>query len=366
MKDPIYEALSFDDVLLIPKKSTLSSRREVDLSTHLTKKIKINTPLVSAAMYTITEAEMATAMALEGGLGIIHRFQTIEDQVNHIKIVKEHKVDKDNFPMANLDKKGRLMVGASVGIKNGFLERTKALLDAGCDVIAIDVAHGHMQRVIDTIKEIKNNFKDINLIAGNVATYEGAKDLAEAGADCIKIGIGPGSTCVTRIVTGCGVPLFTSLIECSKVIDEYDVTLMADGGMKNSGDVVKALATGASTIMSGFLFAGTDETPGNIIDVSGKKYKEYKGMYSLHANKKLNQIENNNVKDDRIITEGVEAVVPYKGKLSDVFFQIIGGIRHGLSYCGARNIKELHEKAQFIRITNSGLRESHAHDVIFL
>lgn len=361
----IDEALSFDDVLLIPQKSNLLSRKEVDLSTFLTKKIKINTPLVSAAMYTVTESDMAIAMALEGGLGIIHRFQTIEDQVNHIKKVKLYSFDKNKFPMANTDKQGRLIVGASIGVKEGFMKRTKKLLDAGCDIIVIDVAHGHMQMVIDVIKQLKDNFKKINLVAGNVATYEGAKDLAEAGADCIKVGIGPGSTCITRIVTGVGIPLFTSLVECSKILNEYDVTMMADGGMKNSGDVVKALATGAFTIMSGFLFAGTDEAPGNIIEINNKKYKEYKGMYSLHANKKLSEIENN-MSNHKVITEGVEAFVPYKGKLSNIFFQIIGGIKNGLSYCGAKNIEELQKKAKFIKITNSGLKESYAHDIIYL
>jgi len=359
-------ALSFDDVLLVPRKSDLSSRSDVDLSTNLTRKIKINFPLVSSAMYNVTESEMAIAMAKEGGLGIIHRFMTIEEECEHVKRVKECEFEKKGFPLASVDKKGRLLVGASIGVKNDFIKRTEALLNAGCDIITIDVAHGHMEKVIKAIKQIKREFEDVNLIAGNVATYEAAKDLAEAGADCIKVGIGPGSTCITRIVTGFGVPLFTSLIECSKILKEYDVTLMADGGMRSSGDIVKALAAGASIAMCGFIFSGTDEAPGEIIEVNGKKFKQFNGMFSLHANKKLKSIENENLENNRVITEGVEAFVPYKGRLSDVFFKIAGGIRHGLSYCGARNIQELQEKAKFIKITQNGLRESYPHDVAFL
>ncbi|MFH8080901.1 MAG: IMP dehydrogenase [Candidatus Aenigmatarchaeota archaeon] len=361
-----YHALSFDDVLLVPKKSHLSSRSEVDLSTELTRQIKLNTPLVSAAMDTVTEDKMACAMALHGGLGIIHRFQTIESQVAQVRKVKEFQFDKKQYPLANTDKKGRLLVGAAIGVKNNFIERAEKLLMADCDVIVIDVAHGHMQKVIDATKELKNNFDDINLVVGNVATYEGAKDLVEAGADCIKIGIGPGSTCTTRIVTGFGIPIFTSILQCARLKEEYEITLMADGGMKNSGDIVKALAAGASTIMSGFLFAGVDETPGEIIEINGKKYKKYKGMYSLDSNKKLLMLENKQVCEEKIVTEGVEAFVEYKGSLSSIFFKLLGGIRNGLSYCGARNIKELQEKAEFVTITVNGLRESYAHDVILL
>ncbi|MEM5777624.1 MAG: IMP dehydrogenase, partial [Candidatus Aenigmatarchaeota archaeon] len=340
MKPIFSHALSFDDVLLVPQKSSLKSRSEVDLKTTLTKNIEINTPLLSSPMDTVTEDKMAIYMALYGGVGVIHRFQTIEEQVEQIKNVKEFKFDKKDYPYANIDKKGRLITGAAVGIKNQFIERTENLLRADCDFIVIDVAHGHMQRVIDAIHEIKNNFK-VDIIAGNIATYEGAKDLAEAGADCIKIGIGPGSTCTTRIVTGFGVPLFTSILECAKIKDEYDVTLMADGGMRNSGDIVKALAAGSSSIMSGFLFAGVDETPGQIFEINGKKYKSYKGMYSFESNMKLMKLENKEVNKDVIVTEGIEAFVPYKGKLSSIFFKLLGGIRNGLSYCGARNIKEL-------------------------
>ncbi|MCX8179673.1 MAG: IMP dehydrogenase [Candidatus Aenigmarchaeota archaeon] len=358
----VFHALSFDDVLLVPKKSFLSSRSEVELSTELTKNIKINTPLVSAAMDTVTEDRMAISMSLYGGLGVIHRFQPIESQVEQVKNVKDFEFNKTQFPNANLDKNNKLMVGAAIGVKNNFLERAAKLIEADADFIVIDVAHGHMQKVIDAIKEVKRNF-DIDLIVGNVATYEAAKDLAEVEADCIKIGIGPGSACTTRIVTGFGIPIFSSILDCAKIKEEYDITLMADGGMRNSGDIVKALAAGASAIMSGFLFSGVDETPGSVIEIEGKKYKLYKGMFSLESNRKLAALENRPFNED-IAPEGVEGLVAYKGSLSKVLFKLLNGIRNGLSYCGARNIKELQEKAEFITITVNGLRESHAHDIM--
>ncbi len=365
------EGLTFDDVLLIPKRSNLPSRSSVEVRTRLTKKIKLNIPIVSANMDTITEWQMAVAIAKEGGIGIIHRFMSDEDKIRQIQKVKFHTFDDSDqreFPLVSLNNSA-LMCGIAVGVKRDSMQLVQKLIDIGVDVFVIDVAHGHLEKVIDTVKMLKSQF-DVEVIAGNVATYNGAAELAAVGADAIKVGIGSGSVCTTRIVTGFGVPQMTAIINCSKVTYEYDVPIIADGGIKNSGDIVKALAAGASSVMLGNLLAGTEESKGNLVEVNGSKYKTYRGMFSLSANEKLKLIENNDnpvtLNKDRMVTEGVEAFVPYKGKTSDIIHKLVGGLKHGLSYCGAKNIDELRENAEYTKITPFGLRESGPHDIVFL
>lgn len=466
-------ALSYDDVLLVPKKS-LSSRGVVSTKTQLTKNISISIPIISANMDTVTEADMAIALAQVGGIGIIHRFNTIEDQVyevqrvkryrsaviqnpitinkdlsidaaiqkmqeNHItsllvvdennnfagiltsrdtrffegektkvselmtpmsdvisadpsisieqaqEIIKKNRIEKlplisaegkvcglitskdllkkMEYPNASVDDKGRLLVGAAIGVGLDVYSRTKALLDAGVDVLVIDIAHGHSDSVADVIRNIKKNYPSIDIIAGNVATPEATKFLIEAGADAIKVGIGPGSICTTRITTGCGYPQLSAVMNCAKIADECGVPVIADGGVKVSGDITKAIAAGASTVMLGSLLAGTDESPGKTIVKGGKKFKVIRGMASFGAH--LGRTARGAQKENKgeFIPEGVEALVPYKGAVADTIIQLIGGLKSGMSYCGTLTIEELRSKCTFIRITDNGLRESHPHDV---
>lgn len=471
------EGLTYDDVLLVPKKTNLATRDDADVSTMLSRNIKLNIPFVSANMDTVTESTMAIAMALEGGIGIIHRFLSIEDQVSKVlrvkrsqniiidnphtltpnktlgeakalmdlhgikglliveptgslagiltnrdmqfekddlkkvselmtkraelvtapfgialddakKILSQNKIEKlplvdedfnlkglitskdltktEDNPNAAKDKKGRLRVGAAIGVKDGFLERTEALLQAGADILVIDIAHGHSEQTIQTLKSIKENFGNVEIIAGNVATSDGAKELIEAGADAIKVGVGPGAVCSTRIVAGAGVPQLTAIIDAVSIAKEYNVPVIADGGIQKSGDVTKAIGAGACTVMIGSLFAGTDESPGIAINKNGRKYKFFRGMASFDASVKR-QAKETELKDwkpiDKIIPEGVESLVPYKGNVKELLHQLLGGLKSGMSYCGARAISELQKNAEFIRITNAGLKESHPHDV---
>lgn len=472
MGEEIKLGLTFDDVLLIPKKSSVKSRKEIVLKTRLTKNIEMNMPLISANMDTVTEHKMAVVLARAGGIGIIHRYLTVEDQVSEVlkvkrsesmmvedpytlskdhtiaeakqfmkengvggllivddkeklagilskrdilfavedkkvsevmtknssmvtvsekisfekarKILHENRieklpvVDKDNnilglitskdlrkakqHPQALKDKKGRLMVGAAIGVKQGFLERARELVLAGVDVLVIDIAHGHSELALNALKEIKKNL-DIDVIVGNVATVEGVKDLAIAGADAIKVGVGPGSICTTRIVSGSGYPQLSAIMECSKEAKKHDIPIIADGGIKTSGDLAKALAAGASSSMMGNLFAGTDEAPGLTILKNGRKYKVSRGMASFGAalGRKEKQKQEEEVSD--IVPEGVEAMVPYKGSADEVIRQLLGGLRSGISYCGSKDIPEMQSNAEFVRITNSGMRESKPHDV---
>jgi len=467
------EGLTFDDVLLLPVKSEVIPK-EVDLSTSLTKNIKLNIPLLSSAMDTVTEAQMAIAIAREGGIGIIHRAMSIERQAGEVEKVKKsesgmilspitispdapiseamaimqrytisgvpvtvdgklvgiltnrdlrfetnfskrvsevmtkerlitapvgtslekakellHKykieklpiVDKAfnlkglitikdieksrKYPNSCKDKVGRLRVGAAVGVGEEALKRAESLVDAEVDVLVIDTAHGHSRLVIETLKSLKKRFK-IDVIAGNIATPEAVKDLIEAGADALKIGIGPGSICTTRIVAGAGVPQITAIMECYKVAKKYKVPIIADGGIKYSGDLTKAIAAGADSVMIGSLFAGTDESPGEIVLYQGRSYKVYRGMGSLGAMQAgaRDRYFQAGVETRKLVPEGVEGRVPYKGPLSHTVHQLIGGLRSGMGYCGARSLDELKRNARFIRITNAGLRESHVHDVI--
>lgn len=340
--------LTFDDVLLVPQKTDIVSRGDVDLSTNLTKKIKLKIPIVSANMDTVTETEMAIALAREGGIGIIHRFLTIEREADMVSDVK----------------KEGLLVGAAVGIRGDYLERAEALVKAGVDVIVIDIAHGHSTHLIKVLKDLKKKFPKIDVIAGNVATPEATEELIKNGASAIKVGIGPGALCITRIVAGAGVPQLTAISECAAVAKKYGVPIIADGGIRNSGDMVKALAVGASTVMIGTLFAGCNESPALTFFKNNRKYKLTRGMASLMANHDR-QKNDATVKKDlkEYAAEGVEAVVPYRGHLAEFVNQMLGGVRSGFSYCGAKDIVETWKKAEFIQITQSSLVESKPHDV---
>ena len=465
--------LTFDDVLLIPAKSDILPM-DADISTSLTKKIKINIPLLSAAMDTVTESELAISIAREGGIGIIHRAMSAQRQASEVDRVKKsesgmiidpvtispdepiseamalmekykisgvpvtvrgklvgiltnrdlkfetrwnkkvsdvmtkknlitasvgtdlerakailHKykieklpiVDKDfnlkglitikdiekrrKYPHACKDKLGRLRVGGAIGVGEDAIFRASLLVKAGVDVIAIDTAHGHTKSVIEVLKKVKKKF-GIEVIAGNVGTQEGTLDLIKAGADAVKVGIGPGSICTTRIVAGAGVPQITAIINCYSIAKKYGVPIIADGGVKYSGDITKALAAGAQSVMIGGLFAGTDESPGETILYQGRSYKVYRGMGSLGAMEQgsKDRYQQAGVESKKLVPEGVEGRVPNKGPLSQSVHQLMGGLRSGMGYCGCKSLNELRQKAKFLRITNAGLRESHVHDVI--
>jgi IMP dehydrogenase len=467
-------AVTFDDVLLIPAKSNVLPR-EVDLTSRLTKNIKLNIPILSAAMDTVTETEMAIAMARVGGIGIIHKNMTISEQANEVDKVKrsesgmilkpvtltydkkikdafevmekfrisgipiidnsgkligiltnrdlrfevnpdtpvgeimtkenlitapvgtdlekaeiilqKYKIEKlpvvdkngylkglitfkdiqkrKSFPNACKDKFGRLRVGAALGITSDTLERAQELINHGVDVLVIDTAHGHSAGVIKMVKQIKSKL-NIDLITGNVATADAVEDLIEAGADCVKVGIGAGSICTTRVIAGVGVPQLTAIIECSEAASKHNIPVIADGGLKQTGDIPKAIAAGADTVMVGGMLAGTDETPGEKVLYEGRSYKVYRGMGSLEAMKKGSKDRYfQDMEDDikKLVPEGIEGIVPYKGPLQDTIYQITGGLRSAMGYCGARNINEMKTKTRFMQITNAGLRESHPHDV---
>ena len=471
----ICEAITFDDVLLVPQKSNVLPR-EVSLKTKLTKNIELNIPLISSAMDTVTEAELAIAIAREGGMGILHKNMSIEEQANEVDKVKrnengmisdpitlypdsliaeakeimkkykisglpvvskdkhtlvgiitnrdlkyrkennqkvyeimtkkdlitaaigttleeakeillENRIEKlpivDNdytlkglitikdidkaveFPNACKDSSGRLRVGAAVGVGKDTIERVKALVDAGVDVITVGSAHGHSQGIIDMVKAIKANF-DVEIIAGNIVTAEAARELIEAGAGAVKVGIGPGSICTTRVVAGVGVPQISAINDVYEEAKKHGIPVIADGGIKYSGDIVKAIAAGASSAMLGGIFAGTAEAPGEEVIYEGRKYKVYVGMGSLAAMKRGSKDRYfQDVEDDikKLVPEGIEGRVAFKGKMSDAIYQLIGGIRAGMGYCGAANIEELKINGKFVKITGAGLKESHPHDV---
>ncbi len=482
------KGLTFDDVLLIPQRSSVASRQDVNTNTRLTPKIELNLPIISANMDTVTETAMAIALARIGGIGILHRFMTVDQQVRQVKQVKraegfmvenpytidqnatigraqrllqnydigglvvtskggqvvglvtqrdlllapdeqaavstvmtpdekivsgtpdttpeearailhEHRLEKlpildkggnlvglitaqdvikrQQHPEATKDAKGRLRVGAAIGVKPEDVKRAEALLAAGADALVLDIAHGHADHCIEMVKTLRKNFPQAQIIAGNVATAEGARELAEAGADAIKVGIGPGSICTTRVVTGFGVPQLTAIMDSVAGLREagIDIPVIADGGIKTSGDLVKALAAGASTVMIGSLFAGTEEAPGSPVIRDGQKFKVVRGMASLGAaigRKAAEQAERADNDEEsaesqvdwaKVVPEGVEAVVPYRGNVQEIVYQLVGGLRSGLSYGGARTIQELQEKAEFIEISAAGVRESGSHDV---
>ncbi len=466
------EGLTFDDVLLIPAASEVVPS-EIDLHTQLTAKVKLNIPLLSSAMDTVTESRMAIAMAREGGIGIIHKNMSIDAQADQVDMVKRSEngvitnpfflspthtlrdadeimgkfrisgvpicdeagklvgiitnrdmkfeenldrpiyevmtkdhlvtglegttldeakkilqknkieklpiVDKDfhlkglitikdiekaqTYPNSARDEGGRLLCGAAIGVTGDVLERAEALLSAGADVLVLDSAHGHSKGILDCVKKVKAAFPGMQLIAGNVATAGGTRALIEAGADCVKVGIGPGSICTTRVVAGIGVPQITAIYDAACAAKEYGVPVIADGGIKYSGDIIKALAAGASTVMIGSLFAGCEESPGETEIYQGRQFKVYRGMGSLAAMNKGSKDRYFQTGNTKLVPEGVEGRVPYRGSLSDNVFQLLGGIRSGMGYCGTPTIDELQQRGQFVRITNAGLVESHPHDI---
>ncbi|MEG1423551.1 MAG: IMP dehydrogenase [Peptostreptococcaceae bacterium] len=468
----VKEGLTFDDVLLIPQKSEILPK-EINTETYLTKTIKLNIPLMSAGMDTVTESKMAISMARQGGMGIIHKNMSIEQQASEVdrvkrsesgvivdpfflskdhtiqdadnimskfrisgvpivnedkkligiitnrdikfekdmskkiedamtkdhlvtaqqgvtleeaqQILKKHKIEKlpivddeghlkglitikdiekkIQYPNSAKDKGGRLLCGAAVGITGDVLDRVKALYEAKVDVIVLDSAHGHSKGVIEAVQKIKAVYPELQVIAGNVATAIGCEDLIKAGADAVKIGMGPGSICTTRVVAGIGVPQVTAVMDCAEVAKKYDIPVIADGGIKYSGDVVKALAAGANVCMLGSLFAGTEESPGEIVLYRGRSYKTYRGMGSIAAMEDGSKDRYFQEGSKKLVPEGVEGMVAYKGKAEDIAYQMIGGLKSGMGYCGSPTIKDLQETAEFVKITAASLKESHPHDI---
>lgn len=362
------EGITFDDVLLIPAESHVLPN-EVDLSTQLAPNLKLNIPLISAGMDTVTEGRMAAAMAKMGGLGVVHKNLSIQAQADEVRLAKNTPVTAEDT-YAAVDKDGKLLVAAAVGVTSDTFERAKALFEAGADAIVIDTAHGHSAGVLRKIKEIRDHFPHNTLIAGNVATAEGTRALFEAGVDVVKVGIGPGSICTTRVVAGVGVPQLTAIYDAADVAREFGKPIIADGGIKYSGDVVKALAAGGNAVMLGSMLSGTEEAPGDVQQgADGRLVKSYRGMGSVGAMSQQHGSSDRYFQGgvneaNKLVPEGIEAVVSYKGTVSNVVYQILGGLRSGMGYCGAENIDKLIETAQFVRISNAGLRESHPHDVM--
>jgi len=369
-RNPFPFGITFDDVLLIPGYSGFS-RSDIDLSTQLTKKINLLSPFVSAPMDTVTESKLAIALAEQGGIGIIHRNLAISDQADHVAEVAKYK----------------LLVGAAIGANPGFEDRAKALVAAGVSVIVIDSAHGNAKPIIDAIHYMKKTFPEIEIIAGNVATKEGAENLIKAGADALRVGMGPGAICTTRIISGMGVPQLTAIIETFSAAKKHGIPIIADGGIKYSGDMVKALAAGASTVMMGSYFAGALEAPGKVHELKPEhvpsrfksilskkqatyQFKEYRGMGSIGAMqegariKSEDEFHGKSYKDRVLVAEGVESLTPIKGTLKEIVDQSIGGIRSGMYYVGVKTIKELQEKGRFMQITQASLTESHPHDIL--
>lgn len=345
-------ALTFDDVLLVPQKSAILPR-DVNLRTRLTKKIFLDIPLLSSPMDTVTEAAMAIAMGKEGGMGVIHKNMDADAQVEAVKQVKQ----------------AGHMVAAAVSVGEKAIRRAEALIEARVDVIVVDSAHGHSKGVLDMVEYMKKTYPHLPIIAGNVATAEATKDLIQAGADAVKVGIGPGSICTTRIVAGIGVPQLSAIMTCAAEARKHGIPIIADGGIRYSGDIVKALAAGASAVMMGGALAGTDEAPGEIIEVNGVKMKVYRGMGSLEAmqlGSKDRYLQESITETKKLVPEGIVGKVRYKGSVDQVVYQLLGGLRAGLGYCGAETIEELPDKAQFVQITNAGNRESHPHNLAYI
>ena len=329
------EYFTFDDVLLVPRRSAVFSRKDVSLRSNFSRNIILDLPIVSANMDTVTESQMAIAMAQAGGIGIIHRFLTIEKQAEEIA-----KVKKQN-----------LIIGAAIGVKDA-IERAKAVVDAGADILVVDIAHGHNERALETVKFLKKKFKKVDVVGGNVATSSGVLDLIRAGADAVKIGIGPGAACTTRIVTGVGIPQLSAIIECVKAAKKFNIPIIADGGIKNSGDMAKAFAAGASTVMIGNLFAGAEETPGEHIMEDGLSFKFYRGM----ASRGVVTSEDGYYRTP----EGKAGKVAYRGHVGGILMDLASGIRSSMSYLGAKNLKEFHKNAEFIKVSSHTFKESNS------
>lgn len=471
----IREGLTFDDVLLVPKYSDVTTRSQTDLNTRLSRNISLSIPFVSANMDTVTESAMAVAIARAGGIGIVHRFLSIQDEAAEVlkvkrsgsvmienpytipadatvrearkyaedmgisgllvvdgerlagivtdrdflfgadqdmpissimtrdvvtapsgisiedakRMLRDNRVEKlpvtdgegrirglftskditniEDYPMASKDSKGRPLVGAAVGVKGDFMERTEELLEAGADIIVVDVAHGHSQNAISAVRNIKKAFPGCEIIAGNVATAAGAQDLINAGVDAVKVGVGSGSICITRVITGSGVPQLTAVMDCARIGRDNDIPIISDGGTRTSGDATKALAAGASSVMLGSILGGTDESPGTVLTKNGKRFKVYRGMASLAASigRKSKETGSVSLEEDLndYVAEGVEAMVPYKGSVTDILKQMTGGVRSGLSYCGAHTIQAMQRNAEFVRMSRAGFAESQPHDV---
>ncbi|TWT11082.1 IMP dehydrogenase [Streptococcus sp. sy004] len=358
------KGFTFDDVLLIPAESHVLPN-EIDLQTKLADNLVLNIPIITAAMDTVTDSKMAIAIARAGGLGVIHKNMSIQEQADEVTKVKE-SIDVIEASNAAKDQFGRLLVAGAVGVTSDTFERAEALFEAGADAIVIDTAHGHSAGVLRKIAEICATFPDKTLIAGNVATAEGTRALYEAGVDVVKVGIGPGSICTTRVVAGVGVPQVTAIYDAAGVAREYGKTIIADGGIKYSGDIVKALAAGGNAVMLGSMFAGTDEAPGETVVFQGRKFKAYRGMGSIAAMKKGSSdryFQGAVNEANKLVPEGIEGRVAYKGAVADIVFQMLGGIRSGMGYVGAGDLAALHDKAQFVEMSGAGLIESHPHDV---
>ncbi len=346
--------LTYDDVLLLPGPSEVVPS-EVETGTWLTRKIKLQIPLVSSAMDTVTESQMAIALSKAGGIGIIHRNLSIDDQVTHVKLAK------------NVG-----LVGAAVGVGEDGFKRAQAIIDAGVDVVVVDTAHGHHRAVLEAIERVKKFAPDTQVIGGNIATRSGAQALINAGADGVKVGVGPGSICTTRVVAGVGVPQITAIMEANKACSKAGVPLIADGGLQYSGDIVKAIVAGANTVMLGSLFAGCDESPSELVEIDGVKFKVYRGMGSLGAMQSRGEqksyskdryMQDDVLSEDKLVPEGIEGKIKYRGPVSSVIHQLVGGLRSGMGYAGAPDIENLRREGQLIQITAAGLKESHPHDV---
>lgn len=361
-KTKFFLGLTYDDVLLVPQYSTVLPNN-VDVSTHLTKNIILKTPIISAAMSTVTEADMAIAMALNGGVGVLHKNNSLDVIVDMINTVKMHQFSLDEFKNATIDHNKHLVVGCAIGIDNEELSTTKTLVEAGVDFLVLDSAHAHSANIMQQLQKIKTRFAHIPVIVGNIATKKAALDLIKLGADAVKVGIGPGSICTTRVITGFGVPQLKAVQDVAAVCHKYNIPLIADGGIKYSGDVVKALALGANVVMLGSMLAGTDESPGEVVTFEGAKYKQYMGMGSLKAMSQGSADRYFQSKTKKLVPEGIEALKPYQGSVVDVLYQIVGGLRSGMGYCGASNLSELKTKAEFVQITTSGMKESHPHSL---
>ena len=357
----IKEGYTFDDLLLVPAYSQVVPA-DVQLKTRLCDGILLSIPVCSAAMDTVTESKMGIALAQAGGLGFIHKNLSSELQAEMVKEVKAAAVLSNSA----VDARGKLLAGAAVGVSESTMARVQLLVEAGVDIITVDSAHGHSAGVIETVRKIHEQYPDLPLVGGNIVTGDAAQALIQAGASVLKVGVGPGSICTTRIVSGVGVPQLTAVSDVVQVAKRYNVGVIADGGIKFSGDIVKALAAGADAVMLGGLLAGCEETPGEIIEVYGKKVKTYVGMGSLSAMQRGSSdryFQGGQKELKKLVPEGIEATVPYKGPMSDVIYQMMGGLRSGMGYCGCANIEELKEKAQFVKISNAGLKESHPHTV---
>lgn len=356
------DALTFDDVLLVPQYSEITPDM-ADVSTKLTNTFKMNVPFLSAAMDTVSEHKLVTALALAGGLGIIHKNMSIADQAKEVEMVKNYEFDNEKYKRVLIDKKGRLCVGAAIGVTADMMDRVHALMDAGVDVFVLDSAHGDSKNIINAIKNLRLEYPSMELIAGNVATYEGALDLMKAGASAVKVGMGPGSICTTRIIAGIGVPQLQAVMDCARASKEMNIPIIADGGIKYSGDVVKALAAGANTVMLGGLFATCEEAPGDIYESNGKKYRTYRGMGSIEAMAKGSTDRYFQTGHKKFVAEEVQGIVEVKTTVEELVFQLIGGLKAGMGYCGSKDIPTLQEKGTFIKITNNALLESHPHDI---